>query len=334
MAKVKKIILLILLINFVTVPCIGQTLKELVSAEQGEVIEGKDGWLFLKEELEHMTAGPFWGEHAANASKTVKKEFADPLPAIVDFNDQLKSLGIELLLVPVPPKGLIYSEKLPVDASAAVAELNKNYDSFYSLLKADGVDVIDLRKAFIEKRHEKNIYCKTDTHFSGDGIARIVSDLGNIIVDKSWYIPLKNEYDINKHGVDIVGDLIKMSGRQGNECIELQFIADKTTEKAPEESDESPILLLGDSHTLVFSSGGDLFASGAGLFENLAARLQMNLDRIGVRGSGATPSRIKLYQKSRKNTDYLAKKKLIIWCFAAREFTGVGGWRKVPFVKK
>jgi len=334
MVKVKKVVLLLLLSTFLAVPCIGQTLEELVSAEQGEVIEGKDGWLFLKEELEHMTAGPFWGEQAVKASKTVKKEFADPLPAIVDFNNQLKNLGIELLLVPVPPKGLIYAEKLPVDASAAVAQLNKDYDSFYSLLESDGVESVDLRKVFRENHNEKNLYCKTDTHYSGEGIALVAGELAKVVADKSWYGTVKDHYETGKRGVDIVGDLLKMSGRLGAERIELQFVTDKTTGKAPEEFDESSILLLGDSHTLVFSAGGDLLASGAGLFENLADRLQMDLDRIGVRGSGATPSRIKLYQKVRKNPDYLGKKKLIIWCFAAREFTGAGGWRKVPVVGK
>jgi hypothetical protein len=58
------------------------------------------------------------------------------------------------------------------------------------------------------------------------------------------------------------------------------------------------------------------------------------VDRIGVRGSGATPSRIKLYQRSRKKPDFLKNKKTVIWCLSARELTGPGGWRKIPIAKK
>jgi len=51
-----------------------------------------------------------------------------------------------------------------------------------------------------------------------------------------------------------------------------------------------------------------------------------------VRGSGATPARINLLRQARANPDYL-KKKLVIWCFTAREFTESNGWQKVPIVK-
>jgi len=52
---------------------------------------------------------------------------------------------------------------------------------------------------------------------------------------------------------------------------------------------------------------------------------------IGTRGSGATSVRVSLYRRARKDPDYLAKKKMIVWCFAAREFTESDqGWDKVP----
>ena len=54
-------------------------------------------------------------------------------------------------------------------------------------------------------------------------------------------------------------------------------------------------------------------------------------DLIGTRGSGATSVRVSLYRRARKDSDYLAKKKVIVWCFAAREFTESDqGWDKEP----
>ena len=54
------------------------------------------------------------------------------------------------------------------------------------------------------------------------------------------------------------------------------------------------------------------------------------IDVLGVRGSGATPSRINLYRRVKADPNYLAGKKLVIWCLSAREFTEGSGWKKVP----
>ena len=37
----------------------------------------------------------------------------DPLAAVVDFHKQLQARGVELLVVPVPPKALVHPELLP-----------------------------------------------------------------------------------------------------------------------------------------------------------------------------------------------------------------------------
>ena len=116
----------------------------------------------------------------------------------------------------------------------------------------------------------------------------------------------------------------------GSACLcELAFVRDDTGNPLSSDQD-SPILLMGDSHTLVFHAGGDMHAVGAGLFDELSHRLKTRLDLIGVRGSGATPSRVNLLRKNRAKPGYLVKKKLVIWCLSAREFTESDGWRKVP----
>jgi alginate O-acetyltransferase complex protein AlgJ len=92
------------------------------------------------------------------------------------------------------------------------------------------------------------------------------------------------------------------------------------------EDTASPILLLGDSHTLVFHAGADLHGVGAGLADQLAAELGIPVDVIGVCGSGATPARKNLMRRIQADPAYLTGKKVVIWCFAAREFTESTGW--------
>jgi alginate O-acetyltransferase complex protein AlgJ len=70
----------------------------------------------------------------------------------------------------------------------------------------------------------------------------------------------------------------------------------------------------------------------AGLPDQLALELGFPVDLAGVRGSGATPARINLLRRVQKDPGYWKKKKIVIWCFASREFTQSDGWKKVPLV--
>ncbi len=88
---------------------------------------------------------------------------------------------------------------------------------------------------------------------------------------------------------------------------------------------------MGDSHTLVFHQ---FAGERAGLLDQLALELGVAPDLIGTQGSGSTAVRISLYRKSVKDPAYLAKKKVVVWCFTAREFTESDqGWAKVPVAK-
>ncbi len=81
---------------------------------------------------------------------------------------------------------------------------------------------------------------------------------------------------------------------------------------------------------LSFNAGGDMHAEGAGFADQLALELGFAVDLVGVRGSGATAARINLLRRARQTPDYWSNKKLVIWCFAARELTESDGWRNVP----
>ncbi len=322
--------------NAVAEPVRQQVAALAATAGEGGVVQGKDGWLFLQEELEHLGASAFYGPEVVKISKAAKPEFADPLPAIVDFNNQLKVRNIELIFVPIPPKALIYPDKLPGDFKREMtAELSRPYEDFYAQLTEQGVEVMDLIPAFTAARDKIQVYCKTDTHFSGQGLELVAELLSQEIKKAPWYAGIAaTKYSMEIRDVDILGDLSLMEKSEKKESLPLRFVTDQATGKNSVADPACPVLLLGDSHTLVFSVGGDLHTTGAGLFDQLIGDLGFAVDLLGVRGSGATPSRIKLYQRTRKEPDMLVKKKVIVWCLSARELTGSGGWRKIPVAKK
>ena len=129
-------------------------------------VEGEDGWLFLRNELRHISVGPFWGENALKVSQAKSAKKADPMPAIIDFHKQLKALDIELILAPVPCKAVIYPEGLGVETSQ---RLDAQHQEFYALLRKEGVKVLDPTDLFLEQKAKADgprLYCKTDTHWS------------------------------------------------------------------------------------------------------------------------------------------------------------------------
>jgi hypothetical protein len=287
-------------------------------------IAGTDGWLFLRAELRHIGVGPFWGEAAAKVSKASSPDKADPLPAIVDFHEQLKAMGIELILAPVPCKALVYPEKL---GGPAAGRVDTVHQEFYAQLATKGVKVLDLADAFAkEKAKGPALYCKTDTHWSPDACELTAKLIKARLGSPAWLQPKPGAFTTAAEKRTIIGDL---TDGKGSEELPVRMVT--SADNPAIENKASPIVLLGDSHTLVFHAGQELHGTGAGLADQLAAELGIAVDVIGVRGSGATPARVNLLRRAKADPAYLTGKKVIVWCFAAREFTESPGWSLVPF---
>lgn len=290
----------------------------------GMAVNGVDQWAFLKSELRHLSVGEFWGEKAQQTACAVNKEQRDPLKAIVNYNKLLKDEGIELLLVPIPPKAIIYPDKL--DKALSVKRYDTCLQQFYQLLEQQGVWLLDLSEQLIQARKEvgEPLYCLGDSHLSGEG-CRVVAEA----IATHIKIEGKKEYVIKDRKVTFKGDLYTAlpSAPRSEERTIYVVSGDQT------KNNNSEVVLMGDSHTLVFDIGGDLFADNAGIASLLAGYLKLPVDVIGVRGSGATSARVNFYRRSKQDKDFLKRKKIVVWCFAAREFTEATSWNATVPIK-
>ncbi|MFZ4766222.1 MAG: alginate O-acetyltransferase AlgX-related protein, partial [Roseimicrobium sp.] len=139
--------------------------KSLLHTSPAEALSvpGSDAnWLFLRRELEHLAVGDLASANLAQ----VNKEGTDAIPVITKYAEELKALGVELLLVPVPAKASIYPEKLSATADPASVP---TMTAFFAKLNAAGVEVLDLEAAFKAERAkypERQLYCATDSHWS------------------------------------------------------------------------------------------------------------------------------------------------------------------------
>ena len=157
--------------------------------------------------------------------------------------------------------------------------------------------------------------------------------------DRRWLKDLRAKpapYNAKSQKVEIVGDLLRDLRRAGGAKVPAEQLPLRYVYRGArgrdllEPNDASPVILLGDSHTLVFHLS-DLHGPGAGLAEQLAVAMNGNpVCLVGVKGSGATPARISLYRRGRRTEGFWKTKKLVVWCFSAREFTESMGWAKVP----
>jgi alginate O-acetyltransferase complex protein AlgJ len=315
--------------GFASMPAPAASPREAAPAPASEgapVVEGKDGWLFFGPELRFLSFPCFWGETALRTARSPKPENADPLPAIVDFHRQLAARGIALFVVPVPPKAWnsIHAPEQPRREPTTDA-----LGSFYKLLEAEGVRVVDLRPAFQAREAAgEGMYCKTDSHWSGAGCVTAAATLAKALAEAGVALsasPLEAQWTEAR----VRGDLLELQHAPAseNEALPIRQISDAS--HAPiQPNAASPLLLLGDSHTLVFH---DFLAERAGLPDQLAQETGIIPDWIGTRGSGANAVRVSLLRRALKDPAYLASKKAVVWCFAAREFTEADqGWQRLP----
>lgn len=291
------------------------------------------GWLFLRKELEHLQHGDL---AAADLAK-VNGEGTDPLPAIAKYNDELKALGVELLLVPVPTKAAIYPEKLSDQIDPATVP---TMAAFYAKLKAAGVEVLDLEalfKAERAKNPDRQLYCATDSHWSPYAAQMV----GQLIGAK-----YKARKEISEHGradlivlkpeeIEFLGDLVtddqKASLPKDKLSIERAGVAgqDGTKVSTLEADPQSAMLVMGDSHLQIFRRGDKMITTCGGFIDHLQQSLSAAVDEMTNQGSGSHMPRMDIARRSSKDPDFWTKKKVAVWLFTAREFTS-SMWKNIP----
>ena len=276
-------------------------------AARQNFVEGSDGYRFLPAELRFTDK---------LSSPDLSAMVAPAIAAIGDFAGQLEEWGVALLVVPVPPKALVHAGSLGITGDEQ-RSMRAGWEKIMGELSAQGVQVVDLLPDYLEAKD--SVFCLRDTHWSGNGIEQAVQRLAPALQGAG--ISTKNLGTAPWKEISINGDL-----GGDPETVKLRFPA------IPASNPSSPVLLLGDSHVLVFHQGGDLHASGAGLPEQLAAMLGAMPKVMGVRGSGATSSRVQLARHLRSAPGYLKDKKAVIWVFAGREFTEADMWKKISLI--
>jgi hypothetical protein len=291
---------------------------------------GRDGFLFFRGSLNYLTSGDL----------RQQKNGRDPYPAIVDYNNQLKAKGIDLLFVIIPTKAEIFPEKISDFAPGVGGPYVTLYTRKLMLELAEaGVEVVDLLPAFIEARDGdieqagSLLYMKQDTHWTDRGLRLAARIVGDRIKQYPWFSQVCDQpipYTIREvnftRGGDIRGMLpddekiayrpMELSGQQVLNPDGSLYEDDKS----------SPIVILGDSFCGVYQLEDP---KHAGISAHIAKEIGMPVDLIMAYGSGPGIRK----RLARRGASAIGKKKLVIWTTAARDlydYWAPWGLIKVP----
>lgn len=294
-------------------------------------VAGKKGWSFYKPSVEYAYM-PWITDWRAKAE--------DPIPAIIDFQKQLKNKNIELLVVVVPNKESIYPDYLSSWAAKELSSYVSHGRFAINEMRKNGIEVVDLFTEFKNYRDTRTVqddlYLMEDTHWNSVGLEIAAKKTATIIKNSIWYKSKEQAlYTTKKTTVVREGDIPIMSlvapAKQMvyvNQVYKNQYdeagLVVKTT-LYQDDFKNSEILIIGDSFSRIFQTDSP---RSAGWIAHLAKELNAPLASIVSDGGASTLVREKLARKA----NVLKRKKLVVWEFVERDLRfGAEGWKKISF---
>jgi alginate O-acetyltransferase complex protein AlgJ len=305
------------------------------------IVEGRDGWIIHSGEMKYLRSSSFIGENASRANPRAPAERADPVPVIIDFHRQLQERGIELYLMPIPVRPIIYPESVlgpePFAKRTTIPNLHFSLQELLGSLREGGVRVFDLTQLFLDEREHPeygSVFCRSDTHWTPYGISLGARILAAEIKMKPWYeaVP-KQRYSqrwrTKKHKGALYQTYEKATGKVLEpDPVQMRRIMIETEDGLEGfglHHPESPVILIGDSNAARWTP----FRSG--LPYALAFELGFPIDVLSEAAGGANETRLNLVRKVRAEPGYLEGKRIVVWCFSARTFTNTReGWIPMP----
>jgi alginate O-acetyltransferase complex protein AlgJ len=288
-----------------------------LGAGNTKTVPGRNDTLIYRPSLDAIVGADF-----------MRKPWPDghPVPAIVDFRDSLADHAVSLILLVVPGKQTIYPEWLSGGAQPSPPTV-RGLPAFMAAMRENGVNVVDPTDALWAAKDTTDLYLREDTHWTPAGLDIVADELARgLRSDFEATLNLR----VEPVTVTRPGDLYDMLQLPN---LPTRFIPQTVTVNrvidadagAPLEPDAtSPVALLGDSFTNIYSLPDMGWGDHAGLGEQLALRLSRSVDIIALNDGGVNTARASLARRR----DSLAGKRVVIWQFAARDLAvSNGDWQ-------
>lgn len=254
----------------VAVGWIGMARYALLNEGRDGVVAGDDGWLFSSEEF--------------RSQNPEEIKLAETLAYISEVQDQLATLGTDLLVIPLPAKIEIEADHSP--SADQIAAMAASYDLFVQELVARGIKQVDTRPALALA---DEAFFQTDTHWT---------DLGAIAVAKavaqSEHIEIGTETfnRVDKEPIGFTGDLVSfVTSDSLGPFVGLQpeFVVPYVAEAIASEADSGALDLFGGDGPLPVSLVGTSYSANENWSFVEALKLSTQQDVLNYAKEGLGP---------------------------------------------
>jgi alginate O-acetyltransferase complex protein AlgJ len=296
-------------------------------------IAGLDGYFFSANELQRL----------ATLSDPANTSLRTATAAIADYRDQLKRQGTELIFVPVPPKAIIFPDKIDKDLKIKIkgkrpARLDSALQATYAALRAKGVRVIDPTDALLATRENKKlgpVFPRTAPVWSPRGAEVAAREIAQTLKGAPWANqsnkdgPLITEASV----LNYAGTLT--TGTAVTEALALRNIgrsADGKMRSVTFSQGGHPLALIGDHTILAWREANnpagatDAFAS---LADQLAFEFQTTPDVFPGKTDGRNAARLRILREATNGSNPVGSAKVVLWVVQATDLA-LSDWKQVP----
>lgn len=298
--------------------------RKSLADQMAKLPKEQNAWAEVDANGRKVDGGFLWFRRNANyllADKiSAQDSLHNPLPRMIELKQYLDSLGIQLLVVPVPVKEEIYGEKL-VPGTAADLCVNPEGRAFTQELLEAGIDVLDIYPALMAAKSGDEgshySYQRYDTHWALPGELAAMELLASRVTQYSWYEESGAQpgcLNLQETNTLREGDLVahlpdSEKAKYPADTLNVMKVYKGT--ETYKGGKNSPILLMGDSFTGVFESV-DQKSGGPGSLLAYATGLDVQVLTSWGGGPGVRSRMMKMKKD-------LQSKRLVIYMMTARD---------------
>ncbi|MBP7780108.1 MAG: hypothetical protein KA045_01055 [Burkholderiaceae bacterium] len=227
---------------------------KLLRAGGDQVLLGRDGWLFLRDELR-----PY---ESALANQTAR------IAILVKLANFLKQQSVHLLVILVPDKVRIAEAQLP--ARHLPAHTSLRYQEALQEMQAQGIWTLDLRQALVTAGEPT--YYRSDTHWNTRGAGLAANAVAAAVKARGLSLPSTSFATVStERAVEREGDLIRLMGlsavSKAWRPLPDMELSSETRQIKPsvtrsggllDQVDGPPVVLVGTSYSLRGNFSGQL----------------------------------------------------------------------------
>ena len=297
---------------------------------------GRDGWLFYRPDVDALALA-----RAPGADH--------PAGGLAAWAADLAGRGVRLVFLPLPGKAAIHPEQLAsAGNSFATPLVPRGLESFSADvaaawekvaaargLEADrGPLVLDPAPLLWSRQPGGAQFLRTDSHWTPEAMTAVARETSAAVAALLGRA-LPKVAGLPSAEIRGTGDTAAMMElpassplRSGQNVIISPVKRPDGTDWQPDPS--SPVLVVGDSYTNIYSTADLGWGSSAGFAEQLSHRLGFAVDRLSRNDAGARAAREMVTAEAARDAAWLAGKKVVVWPLAMREVAN-GDWSPVAW---